>query len=129
MRAYDLLQESLHTALAMCATMQVMIGVTMLFTLLSKNREVVRLTAPSGVAACKSHASAAQAKTFMYWNVILRGMYHCSDATIFRMKLPGSTSHYQKQAWQALDAKVAPVTSRVPALNRAKEAAAAWFRG
>ena len=45
------------------------------------------------------------------------------------MKLPASSSTYHKQAWQAIDAKVAPLTSRVPALNRAKEAAANWFRG
>lgn len=73
--------------------------------------------------------SPRQAKTFVYWNIILRGFYHCGDATIFRMKLPGSSSLFHKQAWQALDAKVAPLTSRVPALHRAKEAAAAWFRG
>jgi len=73
--------------------------------------------------------SPRQAKTFVYWNIILRAFYHCGDATIFRMKLPGSSSLFHKQAWQALDAKVAPLTSRVPALHRAKEAAAAWFRG
>lgn len=62
-------------------------------------------------------------------NVVLRGFYNCQDATIFRMKLPGSSSVFHKQAWQALDAKAQPLTSRVPALQQAKGAAAAWFRG
>ena len=44
------------------------------------------------------------------------------------MKLQGSTASYHKQAWAALDAKVAPLTDRVPQLARIKNAAATWFR-
>ena len=44
-RGYGLLQESLPVSLGMCATSQVMIGITLLIGLLSSNREVVRLTA------------------------------------------------------------------------------------
>jgi hypothetical protein len=65
----------------------------------------------------------------VYWNMLLRGMYHCSDATVFRMKLPGTTAAYHKQAWQTMDAKVAPLVRMVPPVARAKDAAAAWFRG
>ena len=43
-RGYGLLQESLPVTLGMCATMQVMIGITLLLSLLSSNREVVRTT-------------------------------------------------------------------------------------
>ena len=53
-RAYDMLQASLPVALGMCATMQVMIGITMLFSLLSSNREVVsaRPCVPSAQRDC-----------------------------------------------------------------------------
>ena len=44
-RGYGLLQETLPVSLGMCATSQVMIGLTLLLGLLSSNREVVRLTA------------------------------------------------------------------------------------
>ena len=107
-RGYDLLQANLPAALGVCASAQVMVGITLLLSLLTRQREV--------------------AKTFIYWNVVLRGFYHCADTVVFRMRLPGSSSLFHKQAWQALDAKAAPLLSRVPPLARAKDAAALWFR-
>ena len=51
-RGYGLLQESLPVSLGMCATSQVMIGITLLLGLLSSNREVVRLTPSRRWRAC-----------------------------------------------------------------------------
>jgi hypothetical protein len=106
-RAYALLEGNLPTALGMCATAQVMLGVTLLLSLLTRQREV--------------------AKTFLYWNVLLRGFWHCPDAVVFRCKLPASSAQCHQQAWRAMDAKLAPVWTRVPPLARAKAAASNWF--
>ena len=70
-RLYDKLQPLLPQALGTLASMQVMTGITLLLGLATTKREI--------------------AKTFVFWNVILRGMYHSPDATVLRMKLPGST--------------------------------------
>lgn len=60
--------------------------------------------------------------------MVLRGFYHANDDVIFRMRLPGTTAMHHANAWRAIDAKVSQLTSRVPALARAKDAASAWFR-
>jgi hypothetical protein len=65
----------------------------------------------------------------VYFNFILRGFYHCKDDVVFRMRLPGNTAAYHKQAWATMDAKVAPLVSRVPPAQRVKEALAKWFTG
>jgi len=79
-------------------------------------------------------------------------MYHSPDATVLRMKLPGSTGcelscwtqtahgrmailacphtncrEHHKLAWRALEQRVEPLVSRVPPLKRALDVASRWF--
>jgi|APGre2960657444_1045066.scaffolds.fasta_scaffold01335_11 hypothetical protein len=106
---YDQLQARLPVLLSINATAQVAVGLTLLMGLLTRAREVP--------------------KTLVYWNVVLRGLYHCGDATVFKMKLPGTSSLYHGLAWKALDAQARPLLNRVPPVQRLVNNLARWFTG
>ena len=104
---FKALTEKLSVIQASMATSQIMIGFYMIFALFTAKREL--------------------AKTFVYWTLILRGMYHANDAVVLRFKLPMTTGAANKMAWQALGQKVQPLISAVPAVVRITDTAANWF--
>ena len=104
---FKALSEKLGVAQASMATSQIMMGFSMIVALFSSKREL--------------------AKTFVYWNVLLRGFYHANDSVVLRFKLPMTTGGANKMAWQALGQKVQPLLSAVPAVARVTDAAANWF--
>lgn len=104
---FKALTEKLGVIQASMATSQIMIGFSMIVALFTGKREL--------------------AKTFVYWNLILRGMYHANDAVVLRFKLPMTTGGANKMAWQALGQKVQPLLSAVPAVARITDTAANWF--
>jgi len=67
-------------------------------------------------------------KTFAYvmW---LRSRYQCEDNTVFRIKYTYyNTGYYHKEAWKSLNQNLfAPLTSRVPILQRLSDAIATAF--
>ena len=106
-RAYALLTSQLAVVFVTMATAQVMLGLSLVGSLLTRKREI--------------------GKTFAYWNVILRGLYHCPDSTMLRYKAPLPSGQAHKLAWRSLAEKIGPIFTYVPALGRAKDAAAHWF--
>jgi hypothetical protein len=54
-------------------------------------------------------------------------MYHCADTAVLRIRVPLPTGQAHKLAWRALEEKVAPLLTAVPALGRVKSAAQNWF--
>jgi len=109
-RAFTYMQENMHRALMMCATMEVSVLLLVLMELVTPARSVTRVV--------------------MYVNV-LRAKYACTDNTVFRIKFTYyNTGFYHQQVWAMIGEKLAPVTTRAPAvLTRPLGMAKAWFTG
>mgnify|MGYP003314889610 CR=1 FL=1 len=106
-RIFSFLQEKMHVALSLSALMEIVI---------------------LAVIVTDSVRKRSVGKTFMYvmW---LRSRYQCEDNTVFRIKYTYyNTGYYHKEAWKSLNQNLfAPLTSRVPALQRVSDGIAMAF--
>ena len=106
--AYDKFQRLLPHAMVMCSQLEIVNGGVLAAALFSSRREV--------------------AKFALYTNIYLRASFHCSDDTIMKMRLPGTTSYYHRMTWAMLDERFRPFLRAVPAVQNAVDKLAAWFR-
>lgn len=72
--------------------------------------------------------SRREVSKFMLLLQFLRAAWHCQDETIFKMRLPGSTSFYHRMTWGLVDERVRPLLRSAPAAQNAIDKAALWFR-
>lgn len=106
-RIFLFLQEKMHVAISLSALMEIVI---------------------LAVILTESVRRRSLGKTFAYvmW---LRSRYQCEDNTVFRIKYTYyNTGYYHKEAWKSLNQNLlAPLTSRVPILQRLSDAIATAF--